>query len=69
MNDETQGRDSHDAKAIARREALRKIGMYSAVTAPVLLGVLSAERAVAQTPIGDPIKGECTVSPPNCTFS
>jgi hypothetical protein len=32
-----------------RREVLAKLGLYGAVSAPILLGVLKADKAVAQT--------------------
>lgn len=53
----------------ARRAALRKLGIYGAFTAPVLMGLLKADAAVAASPIGDPIHGECTTDPPNCEFT
>ncbi len=42
---------SGDAETQARREVLRRIGVFGAATAPMLLGVLKAEKAVAQTGI------------------
>lgn len=44
-----------------RREVLRRLGLYSAVTAPVLLGLLNAEKAVAQT-----IPGDCGIGGGGC---
>jgi hypothetical protein len=53
-----------------RRDALRKIGIYGAFTTPVLMGLLKADAALAASPIGEPIQGECSIGPPpTCTFS
>jgi hypothetical protein len=60
--------EQQTSRGAARREALRKIGVYGAVAAPTLVAVLSADRAVAQSPIGPPITGVCTVQPPSCEF-
>jgi hypothetical protein len=57
-----------DAAVEGRRVALRRIAVYG-VAAPSLVAILSADRAVAQSPAGPPITGTCTVTPPNCEFS
>lgn len=38
----------------ARREVLKRMGIYTAVSAPILLGALKADRAVAATGGGIP---------------
>lgn len=38
----------------ARREVLKRLGIYTAVSAPILMGVLKAEKAVAATGGGIP---------------
>jgi hypothetical protein len=46
---------SSEAAAIeARREVLKRIGIYTAVSAPILMGALKAEKAVAATGPGIP---------------
>jgi hypothetical protein len=57
---------AEDQKVAARRAVLRRLGVYTAVTAPVLLGLLKPEKAIAQTVIGDPIDGVCTTDPSSC---
>lgn len=52
----------------SRREALVRLGIYGAFTAPALLAVLQSSKAQAQSPIGDPINGVCTIDPPECHF-
>jgi hypothetical protein len=42
------------AEGDARREVLKRLGVYGAVSAPILMGVLKAEKAVAQTGGGIP---------------
>ncbi len=46
--------EAADQAAEARREVLRRIGVFGAATAPLLLGALKAEQAVAQTGSGIP---------------
>jgi hypothetical protein len=48
-----------------RREVLAKLGLYGAVSAPILVGVLKAEKAVAQT-VGIP--GDCDPGDPGSCF-
>jgi hypothetical protein len=52
MEKEVNERPSHDGGSSSdagRREALRKIALYGAVTGPLLLGMLKSEKAIAQT--------------------
>jgi hypothetical protein len=51
MTDQTdpQVDGSESSAAEDRRAVLAKLGLYGAVSAPILLGVLKAEKAVAQT--------------------
>jgi hypothetical protein len=60
--------EAGDSANMDRRAALQKLGAYSALTAPVLLAVLTADKAIAQSS-GSPIRGDCTTSPPSCKFS
>jgi len=53
-NEDTPAMDELDEAGAARRDVLKRLGIYSAVTAPVLLGALKAEPAVAQTGPGIP---------------
>ena len=59
---------AEDGKLSSRREALARLGVYGAITAPAMLAMLQSARAQAQSPIGDPINGVCTVDPPHCEF-
>ena len=57
-DDETEASpDGEDPRAGIRRGTLVRLGLYGAATAPALLTVLKANKAMAQSPIGPPIPG------------
>lgn len=62
--DEPEREQAADEHSVKRREALARIGMFGAYTAPLVLGMLTATKAVAATTGGAPPPPGPTPPPP-----
>ena len=62
---ETPETEDAEVRQQARREVLAKLGIYGAVSAPLMMSVLKADNAVAQS-VGIP--GDCDPGDPGSCF-